>query len=90
MVDGDLDLAKAITQTRIAKPQDDSTSIITHITESLDSTGTSSMASQGPLDFPPPLQEFNNDDIPTYSPPQTPRPKKARVCIHIIRIMTNT
>ena len=46
MVDGDVNAAEAVTHTRYAETQDDGTTIIKHIVESLDSNPSSSLACQ--------------------------------------------
>lgn len=81
MVDGDVDSAEAVTHTRIAESQDDGTTIIKHVLESLDSIQTHSTAGQMRMDSAPPLDNFNNEQLQEMdmSRPPTPQPKKSRV-----------
>jgi hypothetical protein len=82
MVDGDVDSAEAVTHTRVAETQNDGTTIIKHIVESLDnpsssSAGHSEMAGQSQMDAP----TSHDNQMPDWSPPNTPRPRKSRVSI---------
>lgn len=79
LVDGTVDTAEAVTHTRIAELQDDGTTIIKHVLESLDDPPSSSTHQQMQIDPPAPHDDFHNDLMQNMSPPQTPRPKKSRV-----------
>jgi hypothetical protein len=83
MVDGDLDSAEAVTHTRVAETQNDGTTIFKHVTESLDTTASSSLAGQNTMEGMPRNDDFN-DQMPDVSPPQTPRPRKSRVSLTVI------
>jgi hypothetical protein len=82
-VDGSVDTAEAVTHTRIAELQDDGTTIIKHVLESLDEPQSSSTHQQMQIDPPAQLDDFHNDQMQNMSPPQTPRPKKSRVCVNV-------
>jgi len=78
MVDGDVNSAEAVTHTRIAVPQDDGSMLITEVLESLDSTPPVTITEQR-------QPNAQQDDVHEYeqmniSPPQSPQPKKSRVC----------
>jgi hypothetical protein len=76
MVDGDVDSAEAVTHTRFAETQDDGSIIIRQVLESLDSPIPTSTAA--PMQWEV-MQDFNNEEIPNMTPPQTPPPRKHRV-----------
>jgi len=80
MVDGDIDAAEAVTHTRFAETQDDGTTIIKHIVESLDSKPSLSLAGQSQTH----QDNLYNEPMPDISPPHTPRQRKSRVSIDIL------
>jgi hypothetical protein len=88
MVDGDVESAEAVTHTRIAVPKEDGSMSITHVLESLDLPSTSR---SGPMQMQAQhvrdnVDDDNNDHM---SRPQTPRPRKSRVCIILYFVNTN-
>ena len=80
MVDGDVNAAEAVTHTQFAETQDDGTTIIKHIVESLDSNPSSSSAGQRQTQ----QDNLYNEPIHDISPPHTPRQRKSRVNIDIL------
>ena len=88
MADGDVDSAEAVTHTRIAELQEDGTTIIKHVLESLDSPPSSSTTGRMQKPPNPPNNDFNNDQMQDMSPPPTPSPKKSRVSVHLIYLKT--
>lgn len=87
MVDGDVDSAEAVTHTRVAELQEDGTTIIKHVVESLDSTPTRSTAGEMQVD-PPPFDNIDYDEMPDMSRPVTPRPRKSKVSIELYIVET--
>lgn len=79
MVDGDVDSAEAVTHTRIAETQNDGSTIIKHIVESLDSTPLASSAGPCQMETSTSYDDFNNEQFHDMSPPRTPRPRKSKV-----------
>lgn len=79
MIDGDLDSSEAVTLSRFAVPQDDGTTIINHVLESLDPSAAHLSTASVQLEISQPNDDYNYDH--NMSPPPSPRPKKCRVRI---------
>jgi hypothetical protein len=86
MVDGDVELAEAVTHTRIAVPQPDGSVIIDRVLESLESTpplqSTSRCEDNVPLGVPLGVEENNFEMNISRSP--SPLPKKSKVFIKVV------
>jgi hypothetical protein len=80
MRDGDVESSGAVTHTRIAEPQDDGTTIIKTILESLDSSPPISRQ-QMDIELQPVNNDFHDEQMQNMTPPQSPRPRKCRVSI---------
>ena len=80
MVDGDVNAAEVVTHTQFAETQDDGTTIIKHIVESLDPNPSPSLASQHQTQ----QDNLYNELIHDISPPHTPRQRKSQVNIDIL------
>lgn len=78
MVEGDIHSAKAVTQRRYAETQNDGTTIIKHVLESLDSSRPRPTAGHSPF-LSHGADDFFDDQMHGISRPQTPVPKKGRV-----------
>jgi hypothetical protein len=92
MVDGDVELAEAVTHTRIAVPQHDGSIIIDHILESLDQS-TSKIDQEVPLaerdgNYEVPFGEHNNNyEEMNVSVPPSPVPKRSKVIVSFFIIL---
>lgn len=83
MEEGDLDSADVLTYRRYAVPQDDGTSIIKNVLETLDSSPLPSTSQYMQID---PQQPHHDDlNIDDMSRPQTPMPRRCRVCAGILK-----
>jgi hypothetical protein len=80
MVEGDIHSAKAVTLRRFAETQNDGTTIIKHVLESLDSSRPRPTVGHMPIPSQA-VNDFNDDQMQGISRPQTPTPKKCRVSI---------
>jgi hypothetical protein len=83
MVEGSVDAAETVTHTKYAEIQDDGTTIIKTILESLDSDTSNpspSLAGQSQTH----QDNQYNEPMPDISPPHTPRQRKSRVSIDIL------
>jgi hypothetical protein len=84
MVDGDPNSSDVVTHTRYAEIQEDGSTIIKQVLVSMDSLTTKTRTK--PLQLRPNEdthagEDYNHEDIPNLSRPQTPEPRKSRVSV---------
>jgi len=79
LVDGDVESAEAVTNTRIAVPQDDGTVIYKHVLESLETPR--STGEPKPRDNPLFVDDPNYDQIHNMSPPPPSQTRTRRVSL---------
>ena len=85
MVDGDVQLAQAVTPTRIAVTKDDGIVVIKQVLESLDTPPQKLTAKPKRPEFYSNIDQLNFEPMDYNSPPQTGQSKRSWVSIFLPR-----